>query len=305
MTSVAVVTNKKKVTDDVRDALRNALVDAGFGGAKWYEAPKGSAATPATAGALDDGADAVLVVGGDGTVRACAHALAGTDVPLAVMPTGTANLFASALQLPTSAEGVVELIVAGATRQLDMGVCNGMRFNVMSGTGFDAALMEAVDDGPKERFGTWAYVWAGVREARRREPAMVKVCVDDRTVYRGPATGVLVGNLGRLKAGVFAFPDASPTDGMLDVGIMTAHSMRDWASVAGHLAIRRPQTSSHVHMDRGRRIDVTWAPKGTGKEKKRARKTPFELDGGAKGEARKLHYSCEPLALRLLAPACT
>jgi diacylglycerol kinase (ATP) len=302
MTSVAVVTNKKKVTDDVRDAVRSALADAGFGGAKWYEAPKGSAATPATEEALKDGADVVLAVGGDGTVRACSHALAGTDATLAVMPSGTANLFASALGLPTDPAEVVDLVVGGTTRVLDMGRCNDLRFNVMSGTGFDAAMMEAVDDGPKDRFGTLAYVWAGVREARRREPCDVKVVVDGRAFYRGPSTGVLVGNLGKLKAGVFAFPDASPTDGKLDVGVLSAHSLKDWASVAGHVVTRRPQTSPHVQMTQGECIEVTWAPKGSDKQKKRAAKTPFELDGGAKGNTRKLQFVCEPHALRVLVP---
>jgi YegS/Rv2252/BmrU family lipid kinase len=302
MTSIAVVTNKKKVTDRQRDALRNALGDAGFGGARWYEAPKGSAATPATAEALEDGADVVVAMGGDGTVRACAHALAGTEATLAVMPTGTANLFANALALPTDPAPVVDLVLHGATRVLDMGNCNGMRFNVMSGSGFDAALMEAVDDGPKDRFGTLAYVWAGVREVRHRTPREVKVTVDGQVFYRGPSTGVLVGNLGKLKAGVFAFPEASPTDGLLDVGVLSASSLKDWASVAGHLAIRRPETSPHVQMSRGERIDVTWAPKGTTKQKKKAAKTPFELDGGAKGTTRKLHYRCEPQALRVLVP---
>jgi diacylglycerol kinase (ATP) len=302
MTSVAVVTNKKKVDDSVRVALRSALGDAGFGGARWYEAKSGSAATPATEEAMHDGADVVLAVGGDGTVRACSHAIAGTDAQLAVLPTGTANLFASAMALPSDPAEVVALMVAGTTRILDMGNCNDMRFNVMSGTGFDAALMAAVDDGPKERFGSLAYVWAGVREARKREPVDVKVRIDGETFYRGPCTCVLVGNLGKLKAGIFAFPDASPTDGLLDVGVLSASSLRDWASVAGHLAVHRPDTSPHVQMSRGERIDVTWAPGGSDKQKRRAGKIPFELDGGAKGTERRLTYRCEPHTLRVLVP---
>src|SRR5688572_25274812 len=100
MTSLAVVTNEKKIAPELRERLRNVLTDAGFGGAKWYEAPKGSAATPATEKALAEGADVVLAVGGDGTVRAVAHALAGTSASMAVLPAGTANLFASSLHLP-------------------------------------------------------------------------------------------------------------------------------------------------------------------------------------------------------------
>ena len=147
-----------------------------------------------------------------------------------------------------------------------------------------------------------AYVWAGMREARNQEPTTVLVKVDGEAYYRGPATCVLVGNLGQLKGGVAAFPDASPTDGLLDVGVVTAGTLREWAEVAVRLLAHRPATSHNAHMTKGREIAVTWAPGGSSKEKSRADKTPFELDGGAKGTRRKLHYTCEPGALRLVIP---
>jgi diacylglycerol kinase (ATP) len=303
MTSVAVVANQQKITPDVRAAVRSALAEVGFGDARWYEAERGSATTHETERALHDGADVVVAVGGDGTVRGCAHALAGTEASLAVIPTGTANLFASALDLPSDPAEAAALIVHGNTTSLDLGRCNDLRFAVMAGTGFDAALMRAVDDGAKDRFGTLAYVWEGVREARRRRPLDVKVTVDGARLYRGPCTCVLVGNIGKLKAGVLAFPDASPTDGMLDVGVLSAGSLRAWASVAGNVAARRPSSSPYVHMSRGTKIDVVWAPKGSSKQKKRGARMPFELDGGAKGTTRKLAFRCEPGALRLLVPA--
>ena len=130
MTSIGVVTNKKKVDAASRDALKIALSDAGFADARWYEAKRGSAATDATKSALDDGNDVVLAVGGDGTVRACAHALAGTDVPLAVFPTGTANLFANGFGLPSDPRAVAEASVTHATMRVDLGTCNGVRFGV-------------------------------------------------------------------------------------------------------------------------------------------------------------------------------
>jgi diacylglycerol kinase (ATP) len=303
MTSVAVVANEKKVTPEMRAGVGDALAHVGFGDARWYAAKRGSATTQATERALHDGADVVVAVGGDGTVRGCAHALAGTEASLAVVPTGTANLFASALGLPSDPAAAAHLIVEGNTTLLDVGRCNDMRFVVMAGTGFDAALMRAVDDGTKDRFGMLSYVWEGVREARRRRPLDVRVTVDGAEFYRGLCTCVLVGNIGKLKAGVLAFPDASPTDSMLDVGVLSAGSLRGWASVAGHIATRHPESSPYVQMSRGTQIDVVWAPKGSAKKKKRGAETPFELDGGAKGTSRKLAYRCEPSALRVLVPA--
>ena len=303
MTQLAVVTNKKKLDPALRERVRAALADGGFGGARWYEAPKGSAATGATEQALADGADVILVVGGDGTVRAAAHAVAHTEARLAVFPAGTANLFASALALPTEPAAVVDTILHGAVRTLDLGRCNGMRFGVMAGSGFDAALMRTVDDGPKERFGSLAYVWAGARQVRRQTPQEVRVDVDGEAFFRGAAVCVLVGNVGELKAGVKVFPDALPDDGELEVGIVTASTFREWAGVAAKVAVRRQATSPNVHLSRGSKIDVTWAPGASAKTKKRASRTPFELDGGAKGTARRLKYRTEPGALHLLVPA--
>ena len=100
MTSVAVVANTIKLPKGDAGKLKQALREAGLDPTTWIAIEKGSAATKAAAKALDRGADVVLVCGGDGTVRAASQALVGTDAALAVFPTGTANLFASAMNFP-------------------------------------------------------------------------------------------------------------------------------------------------------------------------------------------------------------
>lgn len=88
--------------------------------------------------------------GGDGTVRAVSEALSGTKSLLAVVPAGTANLFATGLKLPSDPADVIAAVVAGASIRLDNGTCNGQTFNVMAGSGFDAAMIADAEDG-KER----------------------------------------------------------------------------------------------------------------------------------------------------------
>src|SRR4029450_12737120 len=107
---------------------------------------------------------------------------------------------------------------------------NELRFAVMGGTGLDAAMIAQADD-QKSTLGTWAYVKAGVKEARKGHPAEAKVSVDGSLLFEGDVSCVLVGNLGRLKGGFIAFPDASPTDGVLDVAVLTASGLREWAAV--------------------------------------------------------------------------
>ena len=92
---IAVVEHRGKVSAATRRRLREVLTQAGLEPASWIRVPKARKATAAVAEAVRGGADTVLVCGGDGTVRAAAEALVDTGVALAVLPTGTANLFAA------------------------------------------------------------------------------------------------------------------------------------------------------------------------------------------------------------------
>ena len=116
--------------------------------------------------AVKDGADLLLLWGGDGTVQRCIDALAGSNVTIAVLPAGTANLLASNLGIPMDLPGALEVALDGVRRPLDVGVLNGERFAVMAGAGFDAALMQATDRALKDRLGRLAYVWSGARAVR-------------------------------------------------------------------------------------------------------------------------------------------
>jgi len=291
MTSIAVVAHREKLTKSSAGHLKSALAKAGFADALWLEVAKGSAAQKAARAAIKEGADTIIVCGGDGTVRAASAAVANTKSALAVVPAGTANLFATGLDLPTDPEKIVELIVRGDRRTIDTGVCNDLRFAVMGGTGLDAAMIDQADE-HKDALGTWAYVRAGVKEARNRRAAEATISVDGSLFFEGDATCVLVGNLGRLKGGFIAFPDASPTDGRLDVAVLTATGLREWASVMVSAVRHKQETSSHVHIGSGEKIRVRLAKKQT-----------FELDGGSKGSVRKLNFDVDPSSLIICAPA--
>ena len=290
MTSIAVVAHRDKLTHSTAGDLKAALAKAGFVDVLWLEIGKGSAAEKAAREALAEGADTIIVCGGDGTVRAAAAAVANTDSALAVVPAGTANLFATGLDLPAEPDKIVELIIRGDRRTIDTGTCNDLRFSVMGGTGLDAAMIAQADDS-KDSLGTWAYVKAGVKEARTRQPAEAKITVDGSLFFEGDATCVLVGNLGRLKGGFIAFPDASPTDGMLDIAVLTASGLREWASVMMSAVRHKHESSSHVHIGSGAKIRV-----------RLAKKQRFELDGGSKGRTRKLDFKVDPSSLVVCAP---
>ncbi len=290
MTRVAVVANTKKLAKADAGRLKDALRESGLDRTKWITIEKGSAATKATAKALDRGADVVLVCGGDGTVRAASQALVGADAALAVLPTGTANLFASAMNFPDDPAELVELIRGGERRTIDTGTCNGLTFNIMAGTGFDAAMIDSADD-DKERLGMVSYLRAGVKQAREREAFEMRVEVDDKNVFEGSASCVLVGNIGTLKGGVEAFPDASPTDGVLDVAVVTATGLRAWTELMVSAVRGRQHLTRHATMWSGRSVSVRTDSKHR-----------FQLDGGVKGTAKKFDFQVVPGSLIVCAP---
>src|SRR5262249_41830409 len=96
--------------------------------------------------AVAAGASLVFAAGGDGTVRACAEALAGTGVPLAIVPLGTANLTARALGVPSQGGRAVEAGFGGRDHTIDLALeegAGGTWFAAMAGIGLDAAVVAA------------------------------------------------------------------------------------------------------------------------------------------------------------------
>lgn len=288
---VVVVANTEKIPKkDVR-RLEESLAAAGFAKSKIVSVKRGSDAKAVALKAVKKGVDTVVVCGGDGTVRAAAEALVGTRAALAVVPRGTANLFASGLGLPDDIDEIVGLIVRRELRTIDTATCNGRTFCVMAGVGFDVRMLDGAEDG-KERMGTLAYVASGVRAARQRTLFAASVKVDGEELFDGEASCVLVGNAGRLKAGIEAFPGASPTDGLVHVAVVTATGLRQWGGILAAAVVHQPEWSRNALLSEGKEITIEFE----GKQQ-------FELDGGVKTRAKSLDFKVRPRSLHVVAPA--
>lgn len=291
MTDVVVVANTEKIPKTDLRELEELLGTAGFTKVKIVTVQRGSDAKGAAAKAVKHGVETVVVCGGDGTVRAAAEALVGTRAALAVVPRGTANLFASGLGLPSDIDDVVGLIASQERRTIDTATLNGKTFCVMAGVGFDVRMLDGAEDG-KERMGTLAYVASGVRAARHRTLFAATVMVDGEEFYDGQVSCILVGNAGRLKAGMEAFPGASPTDGLVHIAIVTATGLRQWGGILAAAAVRKPEWSRNALLSEGKEITVSFAEKHH-----------FELDGGVKTRAKRLEFKVRPRSLHVVAPA--
>jgi YegS/Rv2252/BmrU family lipid kinase len=257
----------------------------------WYEVPKSRKAPKKARTALKEGADLVIVWGGDGMVQRCVDALGGSGVPVGIIPAGTANLLASNLGIPKEdLPEAVRVALHGRRRTLDLGVLNGEHFAVMAGIGFDAAMIRDADRGLKDRFGRLAYVWTGLRHVGESSVPM-KVKLDGVTWFEGEASCLLLGNVGRITGGIKAFDDARPDDGWLDVGVATAQGAFQWARTLGRMSTGRSDHSPFVRITRAKRISVNLSSA-----------VPYELDGGDRGTTRRVKAHVEPGAITICVP---
>ncbi|HEY4412199.1 MAG TPA: diacylglycerol kinase family protein [Gaiellaceae bacterium] len=290
--NVAVIAHSGKSLGDGLPALRRALASEGVDDPFWREVRKSRKAPAQIRRALEQGAELVFVWGGDGMVQRSVDVLAGTGVTLAVIPAGTANLFAANLGIPEDIDEAVAIGLHGKHRLLDVGRFNGERFAVMAGVGFDAAMIrDAGDGGLKERIGRAAYVLAGSGNLRAK-PFQATIKVDGAPWYKGDASCILIGNVSRIVGGVPAFADARPDDGELDVGVVTAEGLLEWGRMFARVALQKTSTSPFVQTTRARSVKV-----------KLKQRVLYELDGGARTKAKSFTVKVEPDALQVCVPA--
>ena len=290
MSSVAVVAHRSKTLGGGLKELRSVLADAGCHEPIWFEVSKSKKAPKAIHRALKDGAKLIFVWGGDGMVQRCVNALNGSDVALAILPAGTANLLATSLGIPKNIAEAVAIGLRGQRRELDVGIMNGERFAVMAGTGFDATLVDKASKGEKKRLGRLAYLHSSVKAMQARGVGM-KVRVDGSLWFAGKATCALIGNIGKVMAGLRVFGRASPSDGVLEVGVVTASSTWQWMRVLSRAARGHVELSPFVKTTRAKKIMVEMD-----------RKAPYELDGGARPPVKRLRVHVAAGALTVCAP---
>jgi diacylglycerol kinase (ATP) len=291
VTSVAVVAHSGKTLGGGLPELRRVLEQRGITDPIWREVPKSRKAPKQVERALAKGADLILVWGGDGMVQRCIDVLAGTDATLGIIPAGTANLLATNLGIPKDVAEAVDVALHGERRGLDVGRINGECFAVMAGAGFDARMIAGADSSLKGRFGRLAYLWTGARNLRGGA-FEVKIAVDGASWYRGTASCILVGNVGKLFGGVEVFEDARPDDGRLDIGVVTADGAIPMLRTLAQAAVGKASGSPHARETKGRSVRARFD-----------RKVPYELDGGDRGTVKKLRIEVQPKAVRVCVPA--
>ena len=134
-------------------------------------------------GAAAAGAALIVAAGGDGTFNEVMNGLAGSSVPMAIIPAGTTNVLAKELEIPEDVKGAVERIIAGRARRLyvgNMAFPDGVsrKFFLMAGAGFDAEAVYNVDRKLKSLSGKAGYLAGGLKVLRDWDPTPKRAIID-------------------------------------------------------------------------------------------------------------------------------
>jgi YegS/Rv2252/BmrU family lipid kinase len=214
--------------------------------------------------AVDRGASTLIVSGGDGTLSAAAAALVETGIPLGIISRGTANAFASALEIPVDIEEACRVILEGELRRIDTARCNGQQMVLLAGIGLEAQTVASTDREDKERWGSLAYLFAGIQQLQQLDEFEASIETEDG-VTEMTAVAVTIANvapptsvLAQGPAGVVG------DDGLLDVTMVAPENRRGAIAASYHLLqsalFDRAAEREDIAYLRAKRVKVTARP---------------------------------------------
>ena len=264
--------------------------------------------------ALEDGADVVIAVGGDGTVRTVASAASGTGHALGIIPIGTGNLFARNMGVPVDdIDAALTVATSHGSRLVDMGRLtlldhpeddHGHAFLIIAGIGFDAAMIDDTNPELKANISWLAYFVGGVKNlfAPKFRGTLTVTSADGstHTIKNLDFRTVMAGNCGQIP--MFSLmPAASYDDGLLDFEIIdTTGGILGWANLFGDVVhqtiIGKPEqnplsTNSTIEQVQGVSAEITLE-----------KPAKAQVDGDMLPETRHIRFSVDHRALIVRVP---
>jgi diacylglycerol kinase family enzyme len=259
----------------------------------------------------DHGYDLVVAFGGDGTLNEVANGLAGTDVPVSVLPGGSTNVVCRTLGIPNdvvdATEHLLALVDEWAPRRIDLGKADGRHFVFSCGVGIDATVVKRVDAHPrlKSRTGPYYYSWAAISAFYRQymvRPVRLRVEIGGEAIEGVTALA--------QNSDPFTYFASRPVrvcegvefdDGSLSLGVLRRAAQRDMPTLIPRLFSEKQPAARHrqiVHFE-----GVTAATIASISETKGGVTRPFpvQVDGDYIGERTKMDLAVEPQALTIVA----
>ncbi len=247
--------------------------------------------------AIDHKADLIIASGGDGTVSAVAGALIGTDIPLGIIPRGTANAFAVALGIPRlqPIRAACQTILAGHTLKVDAAQCNGLPMILLAGVGYEAETVELANREMKDQWGAMGYLVAGWQILDQQNP-FDAVIEAEGEVHEIQATAITVANAAPITS-ILAqgAGEVIYNDGLLDVTIAGAENklqaVTTMLRMLGAALTKGGVQQQNVVHGRARKIRITTNPP-----------QKVVVDGEVIGAIPTIDVECIPGGLTVFAP---
>jgi diacylglycerol kinase (ATP) len=238
--------------------------------------------------------DAIAVYGGDGSVMEVISGVIGSDVPVAILPGGTANVLATELNIPKDLSEACQLLAGGPleTRTIDVGKFDHHHFILRIGIGFEADMVNGADRTIKNKMGMLAYVLSAGKALRRLKEVSYTLHIDDKKYEARGLTCIIAnsGNVGFMKLSLDKHINVS--DGLLDVIVVRHANLSLLALIIATIFRReRPENVELVQHWQGRHIIVACRPK-----------QKIQCDGEEVNTAR-VETKIIPCAVRILVPA--
>lgn len=301
MRRAAIVANPSKLGEPAvtRAELTLVLRRAGWAEPLWLETTEEDSGRGQATQALAEGVDLVAALGGDGTVRCVADALADTTTPLAILTAGTGNLLARNLRMrQKDAKRGLATALAGRTQVIDTMAIeldrdghgdfeDPLTGTVMTGIGLDADILNSTNESLKARIGWLAYPLAGGPHLRHTLHRMT-VTYDEQPCAPRGLTSVLVGNCGKLTGGVRLMPTAIIDDGRLDTVELRANGVLGWVPLVAQVLSGSLRRTEAVRHQRSRTVTVT-----------SEQPAMVEVDGDVQGRARGIRITVRPSSLHV------
>lgn len=311
---LGIVLNPTKTSrDDVEQALASLDRDGSTPEISWFDTTVDDPGQGMADAAIEAGADVVVAAGGDGTVRAVAQRLADADASarLGIIPLGTGNLLARNLGVPLGdIAKAIEVMLDGRDHTVDLawaeadlgGESERMAFTVMAGVGVDAHMITETDEDLKDKVGWLAYVESLGRALTASDVLTMQVCVDDGEATQEEAHTIIVGNCGILTGGVTLLPDADPSDGELDLLVLSADDVTSWMDTLRTMVWDNGLKRLVAGQDAAESSDTVEHRRLTSVTVDLAEPRMLELDGEDVGECSRVAFSVQPGALNVRVP---
>jgi diacylglycerol kinase (ATP) len=214
--------------------------------------------------AIVDGAEIVGAYGGDGTVMEVAQGVAGGQIPMAILPGGTANLMSVELSIPKNLTKAAKILVDpnSVIRQVDMAQVGEKQFMLRVGIGFAGEKVKLADRELKDKWGILAYSIAGLKALKTTPVAQYRITVDG-VEHETDGKTCLIDNAGNIGVqGMSPGKSISVSDGLLDVIVVRDASISSWIAVGDQILGREPKPGAFKHWQ-GREIRIECDPPQT------------------------------------------